>query len=85
MSNDKVDVIVKYVGKSDFSDNVPAEMVLQALKVHALKYFQLDPGSADKYVLQYDGADVNQNKHVGDFAVNPVTFTLMLAKEVNKG
>jgi hypothetical protein len=85
MSNNKIDVVVKYVGKSDFTDNVPAEMVLQAVKAQALKYFELDPGSADKYVLQYGGADVSQNKHAGDFGVNPVTFTLMLAKEVNKG
>ncbi len=85
MSNNKVDVIVKYVGKNDFTDTVPAEMVIQAVKVQALKYFELDTGSAGKYVLQYGGADVNQHKHVGDFGVNPAVFTLMLASEVNKG
>ncbi len=85
MSNNKIDVIVKYVGKNDFTDRVPAEMVLQAVKVHAMKFFELDAGSVNKYVLQYNGADTNEAKHVGDFGANPATFTLMLTSEVNKG
>ena len=85
VSNIKIDIIVKYVGKTDFTDKVPAEMVLKAVKMQAMKFFELDPGSANKYVIQYNGADVNETKHVGDFGTNPVTFTLMLAKEVNKG
>ena len=54
MPLETVKVTVQYVGKDDFVDTVPAQRDLQAVKVQAMKSFELDPSQASKYVLQFN-------------------------------
>lgn len=82
---DKVLVTVEYVGKVDFTEEAPTEAVLQSIKARAMKQFELDPGSADLYILQYNGADLDDHSHIGDLQKNPVVLKLVLADEVPKG
>jgi hypothetical protein len=81
---EKVNVTVKYVGNQDFTDAVPASAPAQTVKIHALKQFELEPSSADKYVLQFNGVDVDDKAKVGTFGSAPV-FTLVLKEDVVKG
>jgi len=85
MQKEKIDVTVTYVGHEPFTDLVPPNTSLQSVKVHAMKSFNLEPDASDKYVLQYDGADVADNRHVGDFNKENVVLTLTLKQDVNKG
>lgn len=83
-SNEKVAVSVTYVGKEDFVAQVPATEALQAIKVQAMKHFELNPGDESRYVLQFNGVDVNDSTKVGTIGAS-VTLKLMLAEEPAKG
>ncbi len=82
--HDKVSVMVKYAGKNDFTEVVPASEELQAIKVRAMKAFELNAGDASRYVLQFNGADLKEYVKVGTFGTT-VVFTLTLVDEVAKG
>jgi hypothetical protein len=82
--HDKVSVTVQYAGKQDFAESVPASEELQAIKVRAMKAFELNAGDASRYVLQFNGADVKEHTKVGALG-NTVALTLALADEVAKG
>lgn len=81
----QVTVTVRYVGKDDFHGEFPAATVFQSIKVHAMKYFELDPSAAENYVLQFNSADLSDQGHLGDLGPGPITLTLMLKEEVSKG
>lgn len=81
----KVSVTVQYVGKNDYVDpDVPGSQELQAIKVHAMKVFELNTGDASRYVLQFNGADVSDKTKVGQLGT-VVVLKLVLAEEVAKG
>lgn len=81
----KVSVTVQYVGNNDFVDpDAPGSEELQAIKVRAMKAFGLNPGDADRYVLQFNGADVSEKTKVEKFGT-VVVLKLTLADEVPKG
>jgi hypothetical protein len=81
----KVSVTVQYVGKNDYVDpDVPGSQDLQAIKVHAMKVFELNPGDASRYVLQFNGADVSDKTKIGQLGT-VVVLKLVLAEEVAKG
>ncbi len=82
--HDKVSVTVKYAGKNDFTDTVPASEELQAIKVRAMKSFELNAGDASRYVLQLNGTDLNEHAKVGTLGTT-VVLTLTLIDEVAKG
>lgn len=84
MNEKKVNVTVEYVGNEDYTDIVPPEMALQAIKVHAINKFELDPTSEEKYILQYNSIDMKDTTKIGDIGDN-ITLILMLKKEVEKG
>ena len=50
-----------------------------------MKAFGLEPSAADKYVLQYNGADLPANGHLSDLHQNPAVLRLVLKEEVPKG
>lgn len=80
-----ISVVVQYVGKIDYRDDFAPNVVFQAVKVHAMKHFELDPSSADRYVLQYNGTDMSDRGHLADLHAPTVTLTLALEDEVPKG
>ncbi len=85
MKSEKITVEVKYVGHEPFADIVPSATTLQSIKVHAMKSFSLEPDASEKYTLQYEGADIADNRHVGDFGKESVVLALTLNQDVNKG
>lgn len=84
MPKETITVTVEYVGQEPYNSEEPSGKNLQAIKVAAMKSFGLDAGAADKYVLKFNGAVV-ENKHIGDFGMDKVTLTLSLGQEVPKG
>ncbi len=82
--HDKVSVTVKYAGKNDFMELISASEELQAIKVQAIKAFELNAGDASRYVLQLNGGDVKEHVKVGTLGAT-VVLTLALFDEVAKG
>lgn len=85
MKESKVSVTVQYVGQDDFVEEVAAQAAVHAIKVRAMKKFELDPGAAEEYVLQYGTADLKDHSHIGDLGVEAVTLRLVLKEDVTKG
>ena len=85
MSHETVTVTVQYVGKNDFVEVVPPREDLTAVKVRAMKAFELDPSQAHQYVLQFGGADLPDHKKLSDFGLATLALTLTLKAEVAKG
>ncbi|MEQ6390319.1 hypothetical protein RZN22_13475 [Bacillaceae bacterium S4-13-58] len=81
----KIKVIIQYVGVVDLSYEVPASMAIQALKVKAMEQFELEVGKSDKYSLQYEGADISVHKKVGDFGQDELVLKLVPIGELTKG
>lgn len=81
----EITVKVTYVGNDDFTNNFPGSVILHSIKVRAMKSFELDEGSADKYVLQLNGIDVDDKSHLESLGTGEIVFTLMLKEEVTKG
>lgn len=82
---DKVQVIVSYVGKADFTDEVPPTADIQSIKVRAMGQFELDPGSAALYVLQLKGGDIADHTKIGSLGTGPIRLELTLKQDVPKG
>lgn len=85
MKESKVLVTVQYLGQDDFVEEVAARAALQSIKVRAMKKFELDPGAANEYVLQYGTADLKDQSHIGDLGGAAVTLRLVLKEDVTKG
>lgn len=83
--SDKIQVIVNYVGHTGFQDSFPGGETFKAIKLAAMKFFELEESAAFKYALQYNGVDLKENGHLSSLNANPVTLTLVLTEEVNKG
>lgn len=81
----KIKVTVQYVGDIDFVTEVSASMDLQAIKVQAMKHFDLEVGKNDEYSLRYNEADLASHKKIGDLEQDEVILTLSFNKESTKG
>jgi hypothetical protein len=82
---EQVQVVVSYVGKADFTDEVPVSADIQSIKVRAMRHFDLDPGSAGQYVLQLNGGDVADHGKIGSLGAGPIRLELTLKQDVPKG
>ena len=81
----RIVVTVQYVGDIDFVEEVPEDMELQAVKINAMKHFELEVGKNADYTLQFNGADISDHGKVGDFDRVQLTLTLTMTKEPTKG
>lgn len=81
----EITIKVTYVGHDDFTDNFPGAVILHSIKIRAMKSFELDEDSADKYVLQLNGIDMDDKSHLKSLGTDEIAFTLMLKEEVTKG
>lgn len=85
MSNQTISITVQYVGVDDFKEDVHGDPVFQAIKLKALDKFELEKSAADKYVLQFNGADLLDTAHVSSLNLPSFTLVLMRKKEPEKG
>jgi hypothetical protein len=81
----EIAIKVTYVGHDDFTNDFPKSVILHSIKIRAMKSFELEEGSADKYVLQLNGIDMDDKSHLESLGTDEIVFTLMLKEEVTKG
>lgn len=82
---ERVEVVVEYVGKQDYSETFPATVSLQDVKVKAMKAFGLELSAQENYVLQFNGVDLDKNAKLNSLHAQRVVLTLALVKEPVKG
>ena len=83
--NKKVKVRVLYTGQEAYVDEFAPEVPIGTVKRKAMKQFGLEESAADQYALQYEGANLDDKRKVGDIADNEVTLTLVRVKPQEKG
>jgi hypothetical protein len=81
----RVKVIVFYTGKPPYEDEFAPEVPVGTVKRKAMKQFGLEESSADEYALQFDGADLDDKKKVGDIAGSAVSLTLVRVNPQQRG
>ena len=85
--NDKkaISVTIEYTGHAPYHDDVHGNPVIKAIKLAAMKAFGLEPSAADKYVLQYEGTDLDDTKHIQSLGKSDIKLALTLKHEPTKG
>jgi hypothetical protein len=81
----KIAVKVKYVGDKPFHQEFEATQTVGAVKLAALKHFNLEVAMAEKYVLKQDGRDLKDTMLMAKFDAKHVDLDLCLIAEVPKG
>lgn len=82
---ERVEVVVQYVGKQDFTGTFPATVSLQDVKVRAMKAFGLELSAQENYVFQFNGVDLEKNVKLNSLHSQRVVLVLALIKEPVKG
>lgn len=80
-----IHVTVSYVGKDNYAEVLSQETVLQAVKLLAMKAFELELLQESKYALQFLNADQNEAKKLQTYQSDRLSFVLVLIEEPNKG
>lgn len=81
----KVDLTVDYTGAKPFHEIIHDNPTFHHIKHQALKAFGLEPAAGNKYVLQYEGTDVDEKRHIDSLDKQKVVLLLMLKDEPVKG
>jgi hypothetical protein len=84
-TNKKVKVSVFYTGEEPYVDEFAPEVPIGTVKRKAMKQFGLEERAADEYALQYEGANLDDKRKVGDIAGKEVTLTLVRVRPQEKG
>jgi len=85
MNEKKISVEVAYTGQDPYKDTFAPEVPLGTVKRKAMHQFGLEESSADKYILQFDGANLDDKATVGSLGKPEVRLTLTLKKPQEKG
>jgi hypothetical protein len=86
MSHDNsINVTVNYTGNEPFREQVRGNPPFHQIKMAAMRAFGLEPAAAGKYVLQYDGTDLDDKRHIDSLGKENVTLVLTLKEEPVKG
>ena len=80
-----VEVKVDYTGHEHFSGKFTPETLAGLVKTDAMAKFELEPSSADKYVLQHNGVNVDDGTAIGNYDKHDIKFTLALKEPQQKG
>jgi hypothetical protein len=80
-----VKVKVAYTGHDDYHKEFPPHETIGEIKRKALKHFGIEESSADKYVLQFDGANLPDHVKIGELDRSEVVLVLLLKKPQEKG
>jgi len=81
----RIEVVVEYVGKHDFSGDFPSSATFQDVKLKAMRFFGLELSAQDNYVLQYNGVDLPRIGKLESLRQKRVVFRLDLVREPVKG
>jgi hypothetical protein len=85
MSEKTTDITVKYTGKADFQETAQDEATFHHVKLKALHHFGIEHSASSKYVLQYEGVDLADDKHVSTLHQHTLVLVLTLNHEPPKG
>ena len=80
-----IHLTVEYTGKKPFQEEVSGNPTFGEIKLQAIKHFELDPSSASKYVLQDDGTDLDDKRHLDSLGKDKIVLQLTLKHEPVKG
>lgn len=84
-SERKLEVRVAYLGAQDFVDSFPGGETVKAVKLAAMRFFGLEVGSHEKYVIVADDTVVDEKLHVRDLGEARQRLRLRLKDEPVKG
>jgi len=76
---------VEYTGKKPFHEGVSGNPTFGEIKLQSMKHFELDPSSASKYVLQDEGTDLDDKRHLESLGKDKIVLQLTLKQEPVKG
>lgn len=80
-----VHATVSYLGNDEYTEVLSDETFVQAVKLLAMKVFELELLSESKYAIQYLGTDQDEKKKLETYRSDCIAFVLVLIKEPNKG
>ena len=81
----EIKVSVSYTGHDPYEHKFTPETTLGTVKAKAMELFKIEPGAADKYVLQFDGASYDDATKIGKFGKCELPLVLLLKKPQEKG
>lgn len=81
----RVEVEVAYTGHHEYKEVCPPETSIGTIERKALRHFHIEESAADKYVLQHDGVNLDDNTEIGSFGKHEVKLVLVLKKPQEKG
>ncbi len=85
MNDKKIKVTVTYTGHDDYQSDVSQGVPVGTVKQKALHEFGIEESAADKYVLQFASANLDDHTKIGDLGQHEVTLMLLLKKPQEKG
>jgi len=80
-----IHLTVNYTGKEPFREAVHDNPTFHELKLMAMRAFGLELPAAAKYVLQYNGTDLDDQRHIESLDEKHVVLQLTLKHEPVKG
>jgi hypothetical protein len=83
--HEKVHVTVEYTGTEPFSASFPKSTTFHHIELEAMRAFGLEAAAADKYALQFHGADLDDRRPIGSLGQKDVHIQLTLKHEPVKG
>lgn len=81
----KVHVTVCYTGHDEYVESFAPEVPVGTVKHKAMHEFSIEPSAADKYVLQFDGVNLDDKTKLSELGKREVKFVLLLKKPQEKG
>lgn len=80
-----IKITVNYTGNAPFHEEEKGNPTFGHIKKEAMRSFDLEQSAAKDYVLQFEGIDMADDKHIDSLGRTEVTFLLTLKREPVKG
>ena len=80
-----IKITINYTGRAPFHEEENGNPTFEHIKKEAMKAFDLERSASDKYVLQFEGTDLADDKHIESLGRDNITLLLTLKSEPVKG
>lgn len=85
MNDKKITVVVSYTGHDDYQDQFSPETPVGTIKRKAMHQFGIEESAADKYVIQFNGVNIDDSTKIGTLGGPVVKLILLLKQPQEKG
>lgn len=85
MNDKKIEATVSYTGHDDYQGEFSPEVPVGTVKRKAMDKFEIEPSAAEKYALQFNGANLDEHTKIGDLGRHEVKLVLVLKQPQQKG